>query len=356
MRQEQKERLERQGKAVLHHEEAQKSGKRVLYAENISYSIAGKELIKNFTFTLMRGDKVGIIGPNGVGKSTLVKLLMGDISPDSGHIERGTQLDIAYFDQLRTKLDLDATVSDNVADGSDFIEINGKKRHVISWLQDFMFTPERARSPVKSLSGGERNRLLLAKLFTKPFNFLVMDEPTNDLDIETLELLEELVANYEGTLLLISHDRAFLDSVVTSVLVFEGDGKIGEYIGGYSDWQERLVAENVDKRVVEPSNVKGDVRSQGNDKRETLGQSQNQKREENKSRKLTFKESHELAQLPEAIAKLEADIELLEALVQSAQFYQESHIYQTEKLTDLAEKSAILEKKYERWLELENIQ
>lgn len=357
MRQERKERLERQGKAVLHHEEAQKSGKRVLYADDISYSVAGKNLIKDFTFTLMRGDKVGIIGPNGVGKSTLVKLLMGDLEPDSGHIERGTQLEIAYFDQLRTKLDLNATVSDNVADGSDFIDIKGKKRHVISWLQDFMFTPERARSPVNSLSGGERNRLLLAKLFTKPFNFLVMDEPTNDLDIETLELLEELVANYEGTLLLISHDRAFLDSVVTSVLVFEGEGKIGEYIGGYSDWQERLAAKNAEMQAAERKREKSVAKeSQADDKKVSSNLDKKRGENENKPRKLTFKETHELAQLPEIIAQLESDIEALETLVQSAQFYQESHLYQTDKLTELAEKSALLEEKYERWLELENIQ
>ncbi|PWD87266.1 ATP-binding cassette domain-containing protein [Ignatzschineria cameli] len=361
MRQERKERLDRQGTALLHHEEAQKSGRRVLYAEDISYSIAGKTLIKDFTFTLMRGDKVGIIGPNGVGKSTLVKLLMGDLTPDSGEIERGTQLEIAYFDQLRTKLDLDATVSDNVADGSDFIELKGKKRHVISWLQDFMFTPERARSPVKSLSGGERNRLLLAKLFTKPFNFLVMDEPTNDLDIETLELLEELVANYEGTLLLISHDRAFLDSVVTSVLVFEGEGKIGEYIGGYSDWQERLKleraqqAEKIEKTEATRKREKSSAK-ESPDNGKTAGNDREKAGDEKKPRKLTFKETHELAQLPEIIAQLESDIESLESLVQSAQFYQESHLYQTEKLTELAKKSELLEEKYERWLELENIQ
>lgn len=352
MREERRERLDRQGKATLHHEEAKKSGRRVLFAEDVSLELGGKKLIKNFDFTLMRGDKVGIIGPNGAGKSTLVKLLMGDIVPDSGLVEMGTQLEIAYFDQLRAKLDLDATVVDNVGEGSDFIEINGKKRHVISWLQDFMFTPERARSPVKSLSGGERNRLLLAKLFAKPFNFLVMDEPTNDLDIETLELLEDLVSNYEGTLLLISHDRSFLDSVVTSVLVFEGEGRVAEYIGGYTDWQARVSArekaEAEAKKLVAKEASKSKAPAQNSD-------SKNAPKNDVKveKRKLSFKENKELEELPGLISKLEADIEALEALVQQPEFYQESHEHQTKKLSELSDKTQLLEEKYERWLELE---
>lgn len=351
MRQERKERLDRQGKATLHHEEAKKSGRRVILAEDVSLSLGDKPLIKHFNFTLMRGDKVGIIGPNGAGKSTLVKLLMGDLIPDSGLVEMGTQLEIAYFDQLRTKLDLEATVVDNVGEGSDFIEIHGKKRHVISWLQDFMFTPERARSPVKSLSGGERNRLLLAKLFAKPFNFLVMDEPTNDLDIETLELLEELVSNYEGTLLLISHDRAFLDSVVTSVLVFEGEGRVEEYIGGYSDWQERMQAMAKVEAEQAKKGAKPVVKTAEKAKTE-----QDFVEKSTVKKKLSYNEVRELEQLPKLISHLEADIETLEALVQSAEFYQEDHEFQSEKLTELADKNQLLEEKYERWLELENNQ
>ncbi len=354
MRQERKERLDRQGKATLHHEEAKKSGRRVILAEDVSLTLGGKTLIKDFNFSLMRGDKVGIIGPNGAGKSTLVKLLMGDLAPDSGVVEMGTQLEIAYFDQLRTKLDLEATVVDNVGEGSDFIDIHGKKRHVISWLQDFMFTPERARSPVKSLSGGERNRLLLAKLFAKPFNFLVMDEPTNDLDIETLELLEDLVSNYEGTLLLISHDRAFLDSVVTSVLVFEGDGCVEEYIGGYSDWQERKQA----LAAASVKNVKSHTAGiKSAEKNADKGQNNSSLAEKSVAKKkLSYNEVRELEQLPKKISELEAAIENLEALVQSAEFYQEDHAFQTEKLTELADKNQLLEEKYERWLELENNQ
>ena len=352
MRQERSERLDRQGKATLHHEEAKKSGRRVILAEDVSLTLGNKALIKDFDFTLMRGDKVGIIGPNGAGKSTLVKLLMGDLVPDSGLVEMGTQLEIAYFDQLRTKLDLEATVVDNVGEGSDFIDIHGKKRHVISWLQDFMFTPERARSPVKSLSGGERNRLLLAKLFAKPFNFLVMDEPTNDLDIETLELLEDLVSNYEGTLLLISHDRAFLDSVVTSVLVFEGDGRVEEYIGGYSDWQARKQAmAKVEALNLKSSTLKAETKVVGKIVNEPAAVEKNSTK-----KKLSYNEVRELEQLPKLISELEARIETLEALVQSAEFYQEDHAFQSDKLTELADKNQLLEEKYERWLELENNQ
>lgn len=362
MREERSERLDRQGKATLHHEEAKKSGRRVILAENVAHTFGDKPLINNFNFSLMRGDKVGIIGPNGAGKSTLVKLLMGDIAPNSGNIEMGTQLEIAYFDQLRTKLDLEATVIDNVGEGSDFIDIHGKKRHVISWLQDFMFTPERARSPVKSLSGGERNRLLLAKLFAKPFNFLVMDEPTNDLDIETLELLEELVSNYEGTLLLISHDRAFLDSVVTSVLVFEGEGRVEEYIGGYSDWQARvkqLAKNEATSQANNANNANSAKRDAASKAAKTEGTSPNTKMPETPAapkRKLSYKEAREVEQLPKQISELEEAIEALEALIQSADFYQENHEYQADKLSKLAEKNQLLEEKYERWLELENNQ
>ena len=349
MRNERSERIDRQGKATLHHEEAKKSGRRVILAEDVSLSFGDKPLIKDFNFTLMRGDKVGIIGPNGAGKSTLVKILMGDLVPDSGIVELGTQLEIAYFDQLRTKLELEKTVIDNVGEGSDFIEIDGKKRHVISWLQDFMFTPERSRSPVKSLSGGERNRLLLAKLFAKPFNFLVMDEPTNDLDIETLELLEELVSNYEGTLLLISHDRAFLDSVVTSVLVFEENGRVEEYIGGYSDWQER-VRQNTTKEV-KSSKVKEHTSKVVTEKSSQVVVEKNTNK-----KKLSYNEVRELEKLPLLISQLEEAIEELEALVQSSDFYQTDHAHQTEKLTELADKNQMLEEKYERWMELENNQ
>src|SRR5690606_34555940 len=210
-------------------------------AKNVSYSIPGRTLIADFSTTIMRGDRIGLIGPNGSGKTTLIRLLLGDLQPDAGEVRIGTQLEIAYFDQHRTQLREDMSALDNVADGREFVEINGSRKHASGYLQDFLFTPERARAPISALSGGERNRLLLARLFAKPSNFLVMDEPTNDLDVETLELLEELLCDYSGTLLLVSHDREFLDNVVTSTLALEGEGKVGEYVGGYADWLRQRV-------------------------------------------------------------------------------------------------------------------
>ncbi|MHB0926338.1 MAG: ATP-binding cassette domain-containing protein, partial [Gallionellaceae bacterium] len=211
-------------------------GKLVAELENVSKSFGERKIIDDFSCRIQRGDKIGLLGPNGAGKSTLLKIILGQMEPDSGKVKLGTKISVAYFDQLREQLDDEATLADTISQGSDFVEIGGQKKHVISYLGDFLFAPERARSPVKSCSGGERNRLLLARLFTQPANVLVLDEPTNDLDIETLELLEELLANYDGTLFLVSHDRAFLDNVVTQVIAFEGDGKLIEYVGGYEDW------------------------------------------------------------------------------------------------------------------------
>jgi ATP-binding cassette subfamily F protein uup len=236
MRGERRERRDIDGKAKLQLDEAGRSGRLVAEVKDISYSWEGKPVIRDFSVRIMRGDRIGIIGPNGVGKTTLLNLLLGRLAPDRGQVRLGTNLEVAYFDQLRSQLDEQRSVRDNVAGGSDKVEIGGKSKHVIGYLQDFLFTPERCRTPVKTLSGGERNRLLLAKLFTKPANVLVMDEPTNDLDMETLELLEELLLDYQGTLLLVSHDRDFLDHVVTSCLVFTGDCMVEEFVGGYSDW------------------------------------------------------------------------------------------------------------------------
>ena len=205
-------------------------------AKGASYGYDNRPLLKNVSTTIMRGDKVGIIGPNGSGKTTLLRILLGQLEPQSGTVRLGTRLQIAYFDQLRAQLDENKTVQENISGGNDTVTINGEGRHIIGYLQDFLFEPERARSPVSVLSGGERNRVLLARLFTQPFNLLVMDEPTNDLDAETLDLLEELLAEFSGTLLLVSHDRAFLNNVVTSTLVFEGEGQVNEYVGGYDDW------------------------------------------------------------------------------------------------------------------------
>eukprot|EP01132_Coremiostelium_polycephalum_P020609 gene20608-24489_t len=237
LRVERSERRERTGKANIQLDTADKSGKQVMVLENVSFHHPdGPFLIKDFSMVLQRGDRIGLLGANGTGKTTLLKLMLNGLQPTSGTVEEGTRIDVAYFDQLRHQLDLEKTVIDNVAEGRDFIDIDGQSRHVLSYLGDFLFSPQRARTPVKALSGGERARLLLAKLFSKPANLLVLDEPTNDLDVETLELLEEVLLTFNGTVLMVSHDRAFLDNVVTSTLVFEGEGKVREYVGGYQDW------------------------------------------------------------------------------------------------------------------------
>jgi ATP-binding cassette subfamily F protein uup len=236
LRRERAERRERSGTVNLNVDQGERSGKLVAELEDVSKAYGDKVLIQNFTGRVMRGDKIGLVGPNGAGKSTLLKLILGELQPDTGSVKLGTKLAVAYFDQFRTQLDEEATLADTISKGSDFVEIGGEKKHVISYLEDFLFAPQRARSPVKSLSGGERNRLLLARLFTRPANILVLDEPTNDLDIETLELLESLLQEYSGTVLLVSHDRTFLDNVVTQVIAFEGDGKLQEYAGGYDDY------------------------------------------------------------------------------------------------------------------------
>ncbi|MCP4992672.1 MAG: ATP-binding cassette domain-containing protein, partial [Gammaproteobacteria bacterium] len=236
MREERSHRRERESVATMSMQGAGRSGKLVVEVENLGYAWDEAPVIKGFSSSILRGDKVGIIGPNGSGKTTLLSLLLGALEPQQGTVDLGTRLEVAYFDQLRGALEEEKSVQDNLAGGSDRVEVNGTSKHVISYLQDFLFTPDRVRQPVKSLSGGERNRLMLAKLFSRPFNVLVMDEPTNDLDMETLELLEEMLLEYQGTLLLVSHDRSFLNNVVTSTLVFEGGGRVGEYVGGYDDW------------------------------------------------------------------------------------------------------------------------
>ncbi len=246
MRAQRAARRERLGNVTLRLAEAERSGVKVIDVEAMSFAYPdGRLLVRNFTTTFTRGDKIGIIGPNGAGKSTLIKLLLGQLAPTAGTIKHGTNLEVVYFDQMRAQIDDEKTVADNIAAGNETVTVEGRTRHVISYLQDFLFTADRARTPARVLSGGERNRLLLARLFTKPANVLVMDEPTNDLDAETLDLLEDLLVEYQGTLLIVSHDRDFLDNVVTSTLVFEGDGRIGDYVGGYADWvreKEKIAA------------------------------------------------------------------------------------------------------------------
>ncbi len=333
LRDERSKRRELQSKATFNIGEAQKSGKLVIDASNITQSYNNKCVIKDFSLRIMRGDRIGLIGPNGVGKSTLLNILLGNIEPQHGTVLPGTKLEIAYFDQLRKALDLEKTVIDNVAQGSDTIEINGHKRHIISYLGDFLFTPQRAMTPVKSLSGGECNRLLLARLFSRPANLLVLDEPTNDLDIETLELLEELLGEYPGTLLLVSHDRAFLDNVVTSTLVFSGDGKIEEFVGGYHDWQRQRkpveVIPSTTKNIT-PKEIK-----------------------KTPSKKMSFKEQKELVELPKAIEKLEAMQHELQSLIADPAFYQKSAETVAETIAKLKQLESDLGKKYLRWEELE---
>jgi len=324
-------RREIQGKVTLNSSDTNKSGQLVIEAKNITQYYNHRCIIKDFSLQIMRGDRIGLIGPNGIGKSTLLNILLESISPQEGKVRHGTQLEIAYFDQLRVALDLEASVIDNVAEGSDTIEINGSKRHIISYLGDFLFTPERARSKVKFLSGGECNRLLLARLFSKPSNVLVMDEPTNDLDIETLELLEEFLINYPGTLLLVSHDREFINNVVTSTLVFTGQGKIEEYIGGY---QDRL--------------------SQKKPLTHKISTQQNLVEKNKSAKKLSFNEQKELKELPKRIENLEAKQRELQQLISVPEFYQKNPEIIAKCMTELAELANELEFAYQRWEELEN--
>lgn len=329
LRAERQQRRELQGKASFNLNEAAKSGKLVIEAENITHSYADKIIVKDFSMRIMRGDRIGLLGPNGVGKSTLLNILLGKLVPQQGKVVLGTKLQIAYFDQLRQALDLEKTVIDNVVQGTDTIEINGSRRHIMSYLNDFLFTPQRARTPVKALSGGECNRLLLAKLFSLPANLLILDEPTNDLDIETLELLEELLSEYPGTLLLVSHDRAFLDNVVTSTLVFSGNGVIEEYVGGYQDWLRQkkpaLMPEAVIKTPAPPK--------------------------ASSSVKLSSKEKKDLAELPSKIAKLEAEKTQLEK--QLGEAYQQSSDKVTQTLADLEIIEQAIAESYQRWEMLE---
>ncbi len=351
LREERVARRERQGKASFSVETADRSGKRVVEAKGISHQYNGQFLVKDLDVTILRGDRIGLIGPNGVGKTTLLKLLLGDLEPQIGQIERGTNLSVAYFDQMREQLDPEKTVIDNVAEGRESIEINGRQRHLISYLGDFLFTPGRTRSKVKSLSGGERNRLLLAKLFTKPANLLVLDEPTNDLDLETLELLEEVLCEYKGTLLIVSHDRAFLDNVVTSTLVFEGQGKIGEYIGGYADWVRlggRLLDASVPDEEVPDSEPSVTAAPKAEPAKATPAPPVR--------KKLSYKLQRELDELPKKLELLEANISAVEAETSAADFYLQDHTKTASVIAQLEALHQEHEGLMERWLELEALQ
>ncbi len=342
MRRERAERRERGGKAKVVIQEAERSGKLVAEAEGVSFAHGDTPVVRDFSTTLLRGDRVGLVGPNGVGKTTLLRLLLGQLEPDTGSVRHGTRLQVAYFDQHRATLDEDATVIDNVAGGRESITINGASRHVISYLSDFLFTGERARTPVKSLSGGERSRVMLARLFAEPANVLVMDEPTNDLDIETLELLEERIAEFQGTVLLVSHDRRFLDNTVTSLLVFEGDGRISEHVGGYSDWEASTVRRN----AAPPQGKPGGKASSGNEREPAR---------ERRQRKLSYKDQRELDALPQRIETLEAELEATQAALADPALYADGD--QGDRIAtlqaELAEREQALAAAYERWETLE---
>jgi ABC transport system ATP-binding/permease protein len=338
LRQERAQRREQMGKIRLSVDSGELSGRIVIEAESISKNYQNRPLIQNFSTVIMRGDKIGLIGPNGAGKTTLLKMLLNELPTDSGEVKQGTQLNIRYFDQLRTQLNPEETVVDAVAQGREQININGQKKHVMSYLSDFLFAPARARSPIKSLSGGERNRLLLARLFSQPANVLVLDEPTNDLDVESLELLEELLIDYPGTLLLVSHDRRFLDNVVTSTLVFENEGQVKEYVGGYEDWLRQRPA------PLKPTISK---KTTPQTKRQNQGKNQPKTRH-------SYHEKRELAALPEQIEKLETEINALQKQISDPDFYQSDSEQITETLSHLKTLEAALETAYARWEELEN--
>ena len=342
MREQFRLRRHRTSKARMKLDEAESAGKRVFEAEDVDFAFDGKPVISGFSTTIMRGDRVGIIGPNGSGKSTLIKLFLGELMPQAGRIQRGTKLQIAYFDQQRDQLDLDVSVMDNVAGGSQFVTIGGKNRHVASYLRDFLFPPQRLQSPVSTLSGGERNRLMLARLFAQPANILVMDEPTNDLDVETLELLEELIMDFKGTLLLVSHDRAFLDNVVTSTLVFEHNGKIGEYVGGYSDWLRYKEERGKTRKTEELKPVESESAAP-----------KSGPAKKSKIKKLTFNDQRELDALPAKIEKLESEQSQLQTIVSGVGFYQKEEAQITGTVAKLHAVSKELESCYQRWAALE---
>ncbi|TAM34041.1 MAG: ATP-binding cassette domain-containing protein [Rhodanobacter sp.] len=335
------ERAERRnlgGNVKMNAANAQASGKKVIDLEHITQAYDGRVLIDDLSTTIMRGDRIGIVGPNGAGKSTLLKIMLGELKPQRGEVTLGTSLEIAYFDQHRAQLDDRLNALDNVAEGREFIELNGQRKHIIGYLQDFLFSPERARAPITRLSGGERNRLLLAKLFAQPSNLLIMDEPTNDLDIETLELLEELLTDYQGTLLLVSHDRAFLDNVVSSTLVLEGEGRVGEYVGGYTDWlrQRPAAAAAVAAATAKPGLAREQPAAVAAPKR-----------------KLSFKDQRELEQLPKRIEELENAIAAHGEAMNDPAFFKQDSATITRANEAVAALQAELDAAYARWSELD---
>lgn len=343
LRRERAERVETLGKVDFNIEQSDRSGKLVFETKAVSCSFDGKTIIDKLDLLVMRGDRVALVGPNGVGKSTLIKLLLGDYKPQSGDIKRGTNLEVAYFDQHRIALDLEATVQDNVAEGKQEITQNGKTRHVLSYLQDFLFPPARARTPVKALSGGEKNRLLLAKLFARPSNLLILDEPTNDLDVETLELLEDILQQYQGTVLLVSHDREFVNNTVTSSLLFAGAGRIVEIAGGYDD----VIAYQLRQQAIAAPAQKVTKSEQ------TVTEQTAATTVVNSSKKLSYKDQRELEQLPALIEQLETELEALQTTVNNAEFFKQNAEYTQATLNQLQQTESKLAQAYARWEELD---
>ena len=349
LREQRLERRERPGKVKMQIQAEKRSGKLVIEAENVSYSYGNQTIVRDFTTTIQRGDKVGIIGPNGSGKTTLLRLLLNELTPQTGSVEYGTNLEIAYFDQLRAQLDDSKSILDNVGQGRDTVTINGRTRNLMGYLEDFLFTRERVNAPISALSGGERNRLLLARLFARSANLLVLDEPTNDLDVETLEILEELLLEYDGTLLLVSHDRAFLNNIVTSTLAMDGNGKVTETVGGYDEWKRQA-----DSRDQSASDLA---------KPASTPQPESAPKDSSAPRKLTYKEQRaleaqkqELAELPQRIESLEAEVHALSAAMADASFYQQESAKITSTVDKLNQLHDELASAYQRWEELEKLQ
>lgn len=339
LRRERSERRDVMGKANMQVGEAARSGKIVFELENVDYGVDGKTLVKDFSTQVQRGDKIALIGPNGCGKTTLLRLMLGQLKADAGRVHCGTKLEIAYFDQHRAELDPDKTVMDNLAEGKQEVMVNGKPRHVLGYLQDFLFHPKRAMTPVRALSGGERNRLLLARLFLKPSNLLILDEPTNDLDVETLELLEELVDGYQGTVLLVSHDRQFVDNTVTECWIFEGNGEIGTFVGGYHDAQQQRAAYKQTKAAPVKSAAAKPAEKADAPKRS--------------AGKLSYNLTRELEQLPQKLEQLETRIGELQAQMSHPDFFSQPHDKTQPVLDALAQAEQELETTFERWEELE---
>ncbi|QTP55708.1 ATP-binding cassette domain-containing protein [Billgrantia sulfidoxydans] len=352
LRRERSQRREVQGRASFGIDSGERSGKRVVELVGVTHRFGDETIVRDLSLEIQRGDRIGLIGRNGAGKTTLLKILLGELEPSEGEVRLGTNLKVAYFDQLRAGLEPEKSVYDNVAQGSDRVNVGGKDKHVISYLQDFLFTPERARQPVKALSGGESNRLLLAKLFTQPANVLVLDEPTNDLDVETLELLEELLLDFDGTLLLVSHDRAFMDNVVTGVLAFEGDGVVREYVGGYSDWVRQ-------GGKLPPAPWEGAARQQVEPTAKPVEKAPASAAPSapaaKKPAKLSYKLQRELDALPAEIERLEAEVAEFESRVGDPAFYQQDAGSVSETLQAMSDKQAELDAAMERWMELESM-